>query len=91
MGVGYPAVPRRYVMHGKAGSSRLWLRALTFLDRFRSRGLHPSTGSGQCLAEAQDWDVPPYRAFYEALGFRLVRRYLLLRWDLAAPLPVLPL
>ncbi len=61
------------------------------LDRFRSRGLYPSTGSGQCLAEAQDWDVPPYRAFYEALGFRPTRRYLLLRWNLTAPLPALPL
>jgi len=56
------------------------------LDRFRSRGLHPSTGSGQCLAEGQDWDAPSYRAFYEALGFRPARRYLLLRWDLTVPL-----
>ncbi|MCK4450199.1 MAG: GNAT family N-acetyltransferase [Anaerolineae bacterium] len=61
------------------------------LDRFRSRGLHPSTGSGQCLAEGQDWDAPSYRAFYEALGFHPVRRYLFLRWDLTAPLPALPL
>jgi GNAT superfamily N-acetyltransferase len=61
------------------------------LDRFRSRGLYPSTGSGQCLSEGQGWDASSYRAFYKALDFRLVRRYLLLRWDLAAPLPVLPL
>jgi GNAT superfamily N-acetyltransferase len=58
------------------------------LDRFRQRGLPPSTGPG--LAEAQDWDVPSYRAFYQALGFRPVRRYLLLRWNLVAPLPTLP-
>ena len=61
------------------------------LDRFRSRGLHSSTDSGQCLAEGQDWDASSYRAFYEALGFRPARRYLLLRWDLTAPLPALPL
>jgi GNAT superfamily N-acetyltransferase len=53
------------------------------LDRSRKRGLS--------LTEAQDWDAPSYRAFYAALGFRPVRRYLLLRWDLTAPLPVLPL
>jgi len=53
------------------------------LDRFREQGLR--------LAEAQDWDAPPYRAFYEALGFRPVRRYLHLRWHLATPLPALPL
>jgi GNAT superfamily N-acetyltransferase len=60
----------------------------TALDRFRQRGLQPSTGPG--LAEAQDWDVPSYRAFYEALGFRPARRYLLLRWDLISPRPALP-
>jgi len=53
------------------------------LDRFRERGL--------CLAEAEDWDASSYCAFYEALGFRSVRRYLLLRWDLTTPLPALPL
>ena len=53
------------------------------LDRFRERGL--------CLAEAEDWDASSYCAFYEALGFRPVRRYLLLRWDLTTPLPALPL
>jgi mycothiol synthase len=58
------------------------------LDRLRQRGLHPSTGPG--LTEAQDWDVPSYRAFYEAMGFRPARRYLLLRWHLTAPLPALP-
>jgi len=52
------------------------------LDCFRERGLR--------LVEAQDWDAPPYRAFYAALGFRPVRRYLLLRWNLTIPLPVLP-
>ncbi|MCK4314879.1 MAG: GNAT family N-acetyltransferase, partial [Anaerolineae bacterium] len=53
------------------------------LDRFRKRGLR--------LAEAQDWDAPPYRAFYAALGFCPVRCYLYLRWDLTTPLPALPL
>jgi GNAT superfamily N-acetyltransferase len=53
------------------------------LDRFREQALP--------LTEAQDWDAPSYRAFYEALGFRPARRYLLLRWDLTAPLPVLPM
>jgi len=53
------------------------------LDRFREQALR--------LAEAQDWDAPTYRAFYEALGFRPARRYLLLRWDLTTPLPALPL
>lgn len=38
------------------------------------------------LAEAQDWDAPSFRAFYLALGFQPVRRYLLLRWDLAGPM-----
>jgi GNAT superfamily N-acetyltransferase len=52
------------------------------LDRVRKEG--------QRLAEGQDWDVPSYRAFYEALGFRPVRRYLLLHWDLITPLPALP-
>lgn len=52
------------------------------LDRFDKEGQH--------LAEAQDWDAPPYRAFYEARGFRPARRYLLLRWDLTTPLPALP-
>jgi len=52
------------------------------LDRFRKQGLR--------LAEAQDWDAPPYRAFYAALGFHSARRYLLLRWDLTTPLPALP-
>jgi len=61
------------------------------LGRFREQSLHPSAGSGQRLAEAQDWDVPPYRAFYEALGFCPARRYLLLRWHLTTPLPVLSL
>jgi GNAT superfamily N-acetyltransferase len=42
------------------------------------------------LAEAQDWDAPSYRAFYATLGFRPVRRYLLLRWDLTTALPALP-
>jgi GNAT superfamily N-acetyltransferase len=58
------------------------------LDCLRQRGLPPSTGPG--LAEAQDWDVPSYRAFYKALGFRPARRYLLLHWDLTAPPPSLP-
>ena len=53
------------------------------LDRFRKQG--------QRLAEAQDWDALPYRAFYAALGFRPARRYLHLRWDLTTPLPALPL
>ena len=53
------------------------------LDRFRERG--------QRLAEAQDWDAPPYRAFYAALGFRPVRRYLHLRWGLTTPLLALSL
>ena len=52
------------------------------LDRFRAQGLR--------LAEAQDWDAPSYRAFYEGLGFCPARRYLLLRWYLNAPLPALP-
>jgi GNAT superfamily N-acetyltransferase len=58
------------------------------LDCLRQRGLHPSTGPG--LAEARDWDVPSYRAFYEALGFRPARRYLLMHWHLTAPPPPLP-
>jgi GNAT superfamily N-acetyltransferase len=53
------------------------------VDRFRERGLS--------LVEAQDWDVPPYQAFYAALDFHPVRRYLLLRWDLAKRLPTVPL
>jgi GNAT superfamily N-acetyltransferase len=65
------------------------------LDRFREQGARPATTdrrprSGQRLAEAEDWDAPSYRAFYEALGFRPARRYLLLRWDLTARLPALP-
>jgi GNAT superfamily N-acetyltransferase len=52
------------------------------LNRFRKQGLR--------LAEAQDWDAPSYQAFYEALGFRPMRRYLRLCWDLVAPLPALP-
>ena len=53
------------------------------LDRFRKQGRR--------LAEAQDWDALPYRAFYAALGFHPARRYLHLRWDLTTPLPALPL
>ncbi|MDY7079578.1 MAG: GNAT family N-acetyltransferase [Chloroflexota bacterium] len=52
------------------------------LDRFRKEG--------QRLAEAQDWDAPPYCAFYAALDFRPMRRYLHLCWDLTTPLPTLP-
>jgi GNAT superfamily N-acetyltransferase len=52
------------------------------LERLRERGLD--------LAEAQDWDVPSYRAFYAAQGFRPERRYLLLRWDLTTAPPALP-
>lgn len=58
------------------------------LDCLSQRGPHPPTRPG--LAEAQDWDAPSYRAVYEALGFRPTRRYLLLRWDLLAPPPALP-
>lgn len=53
------------------------------LDHFRKEGQH--------LIEAQDWDAPSYRAFYEALGFHPARRYLRLCWDLTTPLPALPL
>ena len=52
------------------------------LQRLRERGLE--------LAEAQDWDVLSYRAFYVARGFRPVRRYLLLRWDLTKVPSALP-
>jgi ribosomal protein S18 acetylase RimI-like enzyme len=52
------------------------------LERLRERGLE--------LAEAQDWDVPSYRAFFVAQGFRPVRRYLLLCWDLTRAPPALP-
>lgn len=52
------------------------------LEHLREHGLE--------LAEAQDWDVPSYRAFYAAQGFRPVRCYLLLRWDLTAAPPALP-
>ncbi len=65
----------------RCGTGTALLKAA--LARFRERGLR--------LAEAQDWDAPPYRAFYEALGFRPAQRYLYLRWDLTASLPVLPL
>ena len=65
---------------GRSGVGTALVQAA--LGRFRARGLR--------LAEAQDWDVPAYRAFYERLGFRPARRYLLLRWDLDAALPALP-
>jgi len=81
------------------GSHRGRLRDLVVRPDARRRGVGTALietaldgfcRRGQPLAEAQDWDVPSYRAFYESLGFRPARRYLLLRWDLTAPLPVLP-
>jgi GNAT superfamily N-acetyltransferase len=71
-------VVRRHVRRRGIGTSLVEAA----VGRFRERALS--------LIEAQDWDVPPYRAFYAALGFHPVRRYLLLRWDLTKMLPTLP-
>ncbi len=65
----------------RCGTGRALIEAA--LERFREHGLR--------LAEAQDWDAPAYRAFYAALDFQPARSYLLLRWELTAPLPALPL